>query len=400
MNIMVDVLNSFIFNNPTKIFFGVGKLKQLHTEPMPGEKALILTSTGNSYIKNGSLETLKSELNLVNIEFVHVANVEENPLKENCEEAARVARENNCDFIIALGGGAVLDSSVPVAVLATNNGNVWDYVDAGTGKNMVAPNKPLPIVTIATTSGTGSEINECAVINNLETNEKLGFGDKRCKPVLAVVDPIYMASVPPRYTAYQGFDALFHHVEAMISNRLNILSEAIALLCIEKIWRYLPMAVNDGNNIEARENIAFAATMSGMVMQLTRITAEHSIEHAISAYHRNVQHGAGLIMISKAFHQFFVKKHVADERYIKMARVMGYPDTNNPQDFINAMEKLKVDCGVNDLKMSDYGIVENEFETIAMASRSMQAPMYDSCPCELLDEDVVEILKKSILVAS
>ena len=115
------------------------------------------------------------------------------------------------------------------------------------------------------------------------------------------------------------------------------MSEAVALSAIENIWRYLPTAVKDGQNLEAREHVAYASTMSGITMQLTSTTAQHSMEHAMSAYHRNLQHGAGLIMISKEFAQFFIDKHAADERFIKMARVMGYPDSNDPQDFVKSL---------------------------------------------------------------
>lgn len=392
---MEDVNNSFIYNNPTKIFFGVGKLGMLHTEPLPGKKALLLTSSGKSYFKSGVFEKTIDELKLSAIDYVHLANVSENPLKENCEEAGRIARENKCDFILALGGGAVLDSAVPAAIMATNDGDLWDYVNGGTGKGLIAPNTPIPIITVATTSGTGSEINECAVISREDTKEKIGIADRRCKPVLAVVDPIYMTTVPPLYTALQGFDAFFHHSEVMMSKKCNIMSEMIALDSISRLFKYLPVAVKDGANIRAREQVAYAATMSGITMQLTRITAQHSIEHALSAYHRNLQHGAGLVLISVEYAKFFLKKHACDERYIKMARIMGYPETNDPGDYINALISLIEECGVSNLKMSDYGIAMKELDEIPQVARALQGGGFEVTPCELNDEDVIDILHHS-----
>lgn len=386
---------SFIFNNPTKIFFGVGKLGMLHTEPLPGKKALLLTSCGSSYKKNGCFDKTIEELKLAGVEYVHLANVVENPLKQNCEEAGKVARENDCDFIIALGGGAVLDSAVPVAIMATNDGDLWDYVNGGTGKGLNPPNKPLPIVTIATTSGTGSEINECAVISREDTCEKIGIGDRRCKPVLAVVDPKYMISVPPKYTALQGFDAFFHHAEAIMSTRCNIMSEMIALDSIKRLYKYLPIAVKNGTNLEAREQVAFAATMSGIVMQLTRITAQHSIEHAMSAIHRDLPHGAGLILISVEFANFFLQKEACDDRYIKMARVMGFKDTNKPSDYVIALRRMIKACGVDSLKMSEYGFTYDEIDRIPKMARSFGKGGFEVTPCELTDEDIVDIVKKS-----
>ena len=392
---MEQVLNSFIFNNPTKIFFGAGKLEMLHTEPLPGKKALLLTSAGSSYRKNGSFDKTIEELVKSGIEYVHLGNVHENPLKESCEEAGRFAKESGCDMIVALGGGAVLDSAVPAAIMATNDGDLWDYIDGGSGKGLIAPNQPLPIVTIATTSGTGSEINECAVISREDTKEKIGMSDRRCKPVLAIVDPIYMCSVPPIYTAYQGFDAFFHHAEVMMSTRCNMMSEMVALTAIGELWKYLPIAVEHGDDLDAREHVAFAATLGGISMQLTRITAQHSIEHAMSAYHRNIQHGAGLLMISDEFAKFFIERRVADERFIKMARVMGCENTCDPYDYLRALDMFKKKCGVSQLSMKEYGLKEDEFYPMAEAARVLQGGGYSVCPCELTDDDVVGILERS-----
>ena len=386
---------NFVFDNPTKLLFGTGKLSELHNEVLPGKKALLLTSAGKSYITNGSFDKTVEQLKLAGVEYVHLANVVENPLKENCEEAGKFAKENGCDFIVALGGGAVLDSSVPVSIMATNDGDLWDYVFGGTGKGKIAPNKPLPIVTIATSSGTGSEMNEWGVICKEDTDEKIGMGDRRCKPVIAVVDPTYMTTVPTKYTAFQGFDALFHNTEVMMSTSLNVMSEAIALSAIENIYKYLPKAVANGNDLEAREHVAYASTMAGITMQLTSTTAQHSMEHAMSAYHRNLQHGAGLIIISKEFAQFYVDKHACDERFIKMARVMGYPQSNNPQDFVTALVELQKACGVADLKMSDYGFEKSECMTLAKAARNLQGGLYAANPCETSDEDIAGIFERS-----
>ena len=385
----------FLFYNPTKLLFGKGKLGELHQQSLPGKKALLLTSSGQSIYKNGSFDKTVEELNKAGVDYVHFPKVVENPLKSICEEGGRFARENGCDFIVALGGGAVLDSAVPVSIMATNDGDLWDYVDGGSGKGMVAVNDPLPIVTIATSSGTGSEMNEFGVICKEETNEKIGMGDERCKPVIAIVDPLYMTTVPAKYTAYQGFDALFHNTEVMMSTGLNVMSEALALSAIENIYQYLPLAVKDGNNLEAREHVAYASTIAGITMQLTSTTAQHSMEHSMSAYHRNLPHGAGLILISKEFAQFFIDKHVADDRFIKMARVMGYPDSTDPQDFVRALVKLQADCGVDDLKMSDYGFQKDECMTLAKGARSMQGGLFAANPCETSDEDIAGIFERS-----
>lgn len=386
---------NFSFYNPTRILFGAGELNNLHKQTMPGKKALLLISNGKSTKVNGSLDRTIEQLEKAGIEYAIFDKIMENPYKSVIMEGAAFAKENTCDFILALGGGAVLDASVAIAAMATNPGDLWDYVFGGTGKAMPLKNPGLPIVTIATTSGTGSEINCWGVISNPDTNEKIGFGAPELTPVLAIVDPELMRTVPAKYTAYQGFDALFHNTEVMISNGVNILSEAIALSAIENITKYLPRAVRDGNDMEARERVAYGSTMAGITMQLTSTTAEHSMEHSMSAYHHNLPHGAGLIMISKAFYEFFIERHACDEQFIKMAKAMGIENADKPEDFITALVKLQEDCGVADLKMSDYGFKKEESMTLAQGARSMQGGLFLANPCEMTDEDCAGIFDKS-----
>ena len=386
---------NFSFYNPTRILFGAGELNNLHKQTMPGKKALLLISNGKSTKVNGSLDRTIEQLEKAGIEYAIFDKIMENPYRSVVMEGAAFAKENACDFILALGGGAVLDASVAIAAMATNPGDLWDYVFGGTGKAMPLKNPGLPIVTIATTSGTGSEINCWGVISNPDTNEKIGFGAPELTPVLAIVDPELMRTVPAKYTAYQGFDALFHNTEVMISNGVNILSEAIALSAIENITKYLPRAVRDGNDMEARERVAYGSTMAGISMQLTSTTAEHSMEHSMSAYHHNLPHGAGLIMISRAFYEFFIERHACDEQFIKMAKAMGIENADKPEDFITALVKLQEDCGVADLKMSDYGFKKEESMTLARGARSMQGGLFLANPCEMTDEDCAGIFDKS-----
>ena len=239
---------AFEFYNPTRIVFGSGKLNTLSEQTLPGKKALLLISNGKSTRINGSLDRVKEQLEKAGAAYAVFDKIMENPVKEVIMEGAAFARENGCDFILALGGGAVLDSSKAIAAMATNDGDLWDYVNGGTGKGQPLVNKPLPQVTITLTAGTGSEINNWGVISRNDTHEKIGFGGApELVPVLAVVDPELMKTVPSKYTAYQGFDALFHNTEVMMSNGVNILSETLALSAIENIAKYLPRAAADGN---------------------------------------------------------------------------------------------------------------------------------------------------------
>lgn len=387
---------SFNMYVPTRFIFGSGRLSELHEQKLPGKKAMIVISNGKSTKENGSLDRTIEELLKAGIESVVFDKVQANPLRSTVMEGAKTARDNGCDFIVALGGGSVMDASKAMAAMATNAGDVWDYISGGTGKGKAIVNAPLLVICITTTAGTGSEADQWGVITNDETNEKIGFGgDDRLFPVISVIDPELMKTVPPKFTAYQGFDALFYSTESYISKFASLMSDMYALTTIENAAEYLPRAVKDGSDMEAREHMAFANTLSGIVMTVSVTTAEHSIEHAMSAYHQELPHGAGLIMISKAFYEFFIEKHACDERFIDMAKAMGIKEADKPEDFITALVELQKICGVAELKMSDYGITPDEFDKIAANARKTLGGLFAANPCEMTHEDVAEVLKRS-----
>lgn len=387
---------SFHMYVPTRILFGEGQLNDLHNQQMPGKKALIVISNGKSAHTNGSLDRTKEELKQAGIQTVVFDRIMANPLKSTVMEGAACARENGCDFVVALGGGSVMDASKAIAAMATNDGDLWDYVSGGTGKGNSLIHEPLSIVAITTTAGTGSEVDQYGVISNEDTNEKIGFGGQDSLfPQIAIVDPELMQSVPPKFTAYQGFDALFHSVECYIAAPANLMSDMYALTAIENIGSYLARAVQNGNDKEARERVAFANTLSGVVMTISACTSEHSMEHAMSAYHQDLPHGAGLIMISKAYFTHFIEKHACDERFVRMAQALGKMDASKPMDFITALVKLQEDCGVADLKMSDYGIQPDEFMTLAQNARATMGGLFLCDRVPLSDEECAAIYEKS-----
>lgn len=387
---------SFQMYVPTRILFGCGMLNNLHKQQMPGKKALIVISNGKSTKENGSLDRTEEQLEKAGVEYVVFDGIMANPLKSTIDEGAKAAIDNGCDFIVALGGGSVMDASKAIATMATNDGDLWDYVFGGTGKGKLLKAAPLPIIAITTTAGTGSEVDQFGVITNDVTNEKIGYGgDDRLFPVIAIVDPELMKSVPPKFTAYQGFDALFHSTECYIANKASLISDMYAITSIKNIGKYLARAVKDGSDMEAREHMAFANTLSGVVMTLSSCTSEHSMEHAMSAYHQELPHGAGLIMISKEYYKFFIEKHVCDERFVDMAKALGMADAEKAGDFITALENIQKACGVDELKMSDYGISEDEVETLAENSRTTMGGLFESDPAPMTNEECAEIFRKS-----
>lgn len=387
---------SYNFFNPTRVLFGAGELNNLHKQAMPGKKAMVVISNGKSTRENGTLDRTLEQLRMAGVETALFDKVEANPLKSTVEAGAKFAKDNGCDFVVALGGGSVMDAAKIMAMYALQPGELWDYVAGSTGKMQPLVNPTLPVIAITTTAGTGSEVDQWGVVTNPETNEKIGCGGMDSLfPVLAVVDPELMLTVPPKFTAYQGFDALFHSVEGYISIVSSLMSDMVQLAAIENIGKYLPRAVKNGDDLEAREHVAFANTMSGYSMVVGSCTSEHSMEHAMSAYHQHLPHGAGLIMISKEYYTYFINKHCCDERFVRMAQALGKTDAKEPMDFITALVDLQKACGVADLKMSDYGIQKDECMTLAKNARATMGGLFACDPVQMTDEECAAIYEKS-----
>lgn len=381
---------------PTRVLFGSGSLNLLHEQSMPGKKALVVISNGKSTRTNGALDRTLEQLRIAGVETILFDKVGPNPLKATVEEGAKLAKNTGCDFVVALGGGSVMDAAKVMAMYALQPGDLWDYVAGATGKNQPLANPTLPVIAITTTAGTGSEVDQWGVVTNPESNEKIGCGGMDSLfPVLAVVDPDLMLTVPPKFTAYQGFDTLFHSTEGYISVASNLMSDMVELTAIENVGKYLPRAVNNGNDLEAREHMAFANTMSGYSMVVGSCTSEHAMEHAMSAYHQELPHGAGLIMISKEYYTHFINKHICDERFVRMAKALGKQDANDPMDFITALMQLQEACGVADLKLSDYGIRPDEFMTLARNARATMGGLFQCDRAPMSDEECAAIFEKS-----
>lgn len=386
---------NFNYHIPTKLLFGKGQLNNLHLEKLPGKKALIVISSGKSIRANGYLERLEKELSLAGVSYTVFDKILPNPIKSHVMEGAAIAKESGCDFVIGLGGGSSIDSAKSIAVMAANEGDYWDYIFGGSGKGLPVPNSPLPIVAITTTAGTGTEVDPWTVITKEDTEEKIGFGYEKTFPVLSVVDSELMLTVPPHLTAYQGFDALFHSTEGYINKTAYVMSDMYALKAIELIGRSLPTAVNNGRDETAREEVALANTLSGMVESTSGCTSEHSLEHALSAYHPSLPHGAGLIMISRAYYTHFAKAGCCDSRLIDMAKALGVKDAREPMDFVNALVKLQKACGVDELKMSDYGIEKEELTKYVDKAYETMGGLFEVDPAPLSREDCLLILKDS-----
>lgn len=381
---------NFNFYMPSRVIFGKGSLNNLHEQKFPGKKALIVAEVFMKEI--GYLKRLEEQLDKADISYILFDKIVPNPIKEHVMEGADIVKKEKCDFIIGMGGGSSIDSAKSIAIMSTNEGDFWDYMTRGTGKKKAIPNDPLPVIAISTTSGTGTEADPWMVITN--GKEKVGFGYDKTFPYLSIVDPELMKSIPPKLTAYQGFDALFHSAEGYINKIANEMSDLFALKSIELIGKSLAKAVANGEDEEARENVAMASTLAGIVQSVSDCTAEHSIEHGLSAYYPKLEHGAGLIAISREYYTLLAESHDCDEKMINMAKILGKKDASKPMDFVDALVELQKACGVDNIKLSDYGVKREDLPAIAQNSK-FTSGLYETDPHDFSDEDILRILEKS-----
>ncbi len=405
----------FSYYMPTRILFGCGKLNEIKTTPyLPGKKALVVIGASGAMRKYGHLERVLTCLKENGVKAVVYDKIQPNPVTEHIEDGAAVAKQNRCDFVLGLGGGSTLDSAKSIAVMAVNPGKYWDYIMRGSGGRKTPPNGALPIVAITTTAGTGTEADPWTVITKSDTNEKIGWGNDWTFPRLSIVDPELMFSVPAKTTAYTGMDAFFHSVETYLATVHQPASDHLALEAVSLITKYLPIAVKDGGNIEARTKLAWANTEAGICQSLSRCISHHSLEHAVSAYYPNVAHGAGLTMLSVSYFSFLAERNPA--RFGDLARAMG-EDVNASRNvsrassprfegetpstheqtmaFVAGLKKLIRNVGLEKERLADSGVKRSDLRTFAENSFYAMGTLFDITPVKLDMEDVLTIYENA-----
>jgi alcohol dehydrogenase len=384
---------NFSYFMPTRFFFGSGELSRLHERNLPGKKALVVTTAGGSAKKYGYLQKLTDQLDLAGVTYTLFDKILANPIVQHVAEGAALAKSTGCDFIIGLGGGSSIDSAKSIAVMATNDGEYWDYIGGGSGKGRPVTKAPLPVVAITTTAGTGTEADPWTVITNGE--EKIGFGIDGTFPVLSIIDPELMVSVPPHLTAYQGLDAFFHSSEGYINNIANPMSDIFALKSIALIGKSLPAAVKNGADIGAREDVALANTLGGLVESTSSCTSQHSMAHALSALRPEIPHGAALSMVCIEYFTFIANTGKRDQRLVDMARALGKKDASVPMDFIEALSNLLKACGADTLRMSDYDIAKDDLPAFAENTWETMGGLFDGEPIRMTIKDTLGIFERS-----
>lgn len=394
---------NFEYQNPTRIIFGAGNLSRLGEVVSEfGKKALIVTG-GGSIKRSGVFDRAVESLKAAGVEYAECSGVEPNPRITSVARGADIVRAEGCDVIVALGGGSVMDASKVISAAALYDGDPWDMILHGQ-ENVYVPTEALPVITVPTLAATGSETNCGAVITNEETTVKSFIQIPLLYPKAAIMDPELTVSVPTNQTAYGVCDLITHVTESYLNGIDNTpiqdrLTEGVILTAME--WG--PKAIADGNNVEARAQIMWAASVALIGWAQVGTNAPypvHMMEHTVSAYH-DITHAAGLSIINPAWMRFSAKSNTA--KYVQFAeRIFGLK-ANGPDDLDCALEGIdlfekflrSIDCPT---KFSELGIGDDLFEVYAKDTLKIVSDGKGNLPGRpfLSVADMVEIFKSAL----
>ncbi|GFO67782.1 NADH-dependent alcohol dehydrogenase [Geomonas limicola] len=389
--------------NPTRLVFGAGSLAKLgEIASKYGKKALIVTG-GNSVKRSGVFDRAMESLKAAGVSAVECSGIEPNPRITSVKRGADIARKENCDVVIALGGGSAMDASKVIAAAALYDGDPWNLIAHGQ-ENWAIPTQALPVITVPTLAATGSEMNCGAVISNDETKVKSFVSTECLFPKVALVDPELTLTVPKDQTAYGVCDIITHVTEGYFNGVdgtpiQDRFAEGVIINAIE--WG--KKAVADGTDLEARAQVQWASivALNGWVQAgVHMVPPVHMIEHALSAHH-DITHGAGLAIVNPAWMRFAAKSR--PERFAQFAqRVFGLtPDGKD--DLTLAMEGInayvlflkEIGCPTT---LAEVGIGDELFEQYAkdaaLVVHDEEGNLLGRPPMN--EKDIVEVLRTAL----
>lgn len=321
-----------------------------------GKKALIVTDPVIE--QTGYTAQCQQYLEKAGVAASIYADIDSEPTDVHVEEALKLCRQNQCDVIVALGGGSCLDTAKAVAVMANNEGYIGDYM----GGKKAIEHEPLPLICLPTTAGTGSEVTDVTVITNTSEEIKMMIKHPAFLPKVAVVDPNLSKTAPPKVTAATGIDALCHAVEAYISRRSQPLTDTLALAAIEKIINSIEKAYQNGADLKARDQMALAAMEAGAAFSNASVCLVHGMSRPIGAIF-HVPHGISNAMLLPAVLEFS-HKHCMD-RLADVGRLFD-KKLEQESDALAAdvaIQRIKALCrNLNIPNLNEYGIDEKQFE--------------------------------------
>lgn len=352
-----------------------------------GKKALIVTD--KVMIQLGNCAKVEAALKNQGVEYAIYSEIVGEPTDTMIENGLKLYKEEGCDFLVALGGGSPIDSMKAIGSLVINGGCISDYM----GK--VIDVEMPPMVAIPTTAGTGSEATQFTIITDTKKNIKMLLKGKVLMPSLAIIDPQFTMTAPPKITAATGLDALCHAVEAYTSRKAQTLSDTFAMSAVKRIFKYLPAAFKDGSNEEARVQMSVAALEDGIAFNNASVTIIHGMSRPIGALF-HVAHGLSNAMLLKECLTFALEG--AYDRFADLGRAVGVAvDTDSDKEasekFLAAVEAITKELETPTL--GEFGIDKDEFFKVIdkMAFDAMDSGSPQNTMREVTEDDVKQIYR-------
>ena len=382
-------MQKYNWNYPTTMSVGENRIKDLGgaCKNLNIKKPLLVTDKGlaEADIVKKALADLEKEGFSVQL----YSNVVGNPTGGNVEEGVASYKKNECDGVIAFGGGSGLDVGKAIAFMSGQNLSIWDFEDVGDNWTKANSEKIAPIIAVPTTAGTGSETGRASVILNEETGVKKIIFHPKFLPSIVILDPHLTVGLPAKITAATGMDALAHNLEAFCAPGFHPMADGIALEGMRLINKWLLIAVNDGNNIEARMNMLTAASMGSTAFQ-KGLGAIHSLSHPVNALN-NVHHG-----LSNAIFMPYVltfNKDVIEEKIVKICDYLEFK-VKSFDEFVNWTLKLREDLNIPH-KLSEV-IKEEDFDIERLSKMALEDPSTGGNPKKLSVEDMKVMYEHSM----
>jgi len=378
-------MENFITYNPTKLYFGKNILEKLPDEVQNlGKKALLITGKG-SVKKFGYLDQTQSLLEKSGVEIIHFENIKPNPTLKDAEKAVALAKEHQIDFVVALGGGSVIDTAKMVALAYANNQPIWDLM-----KHQVEPTKKVPLIAILTLAATGTEMNAAAVLQNHQTQEKIGYLNPLMYPQAAFLDPTFTLTVPKNQTINGIVDLIAHSLEAYFSGGDAPLSDRIVAGIINETRDFSPKLLSNLSDYDLRARMMWAATvaLNGTTMPGRATNGDwgtHDLAHHISLLW-DTPHGQTLSIIFPAWMK--AMKYQISDRLENLGKLITGKETT-ADETIAWFENFFARIGAP-LKMSEIGLQKQDKEKLlALWNKNKPGGMHIS----LTEEDYKNIIQ-------
>ncbi len=377
-------MSKFNFHLPVNLVFGKARILELGALSVPyGKKALLVTGQ-NSTKKTGLLDLSIKLLNEADIEVEVYDKVTQNPLTTTAIEGATLAREKDCDFIIGIGGGSIMDCAKAIAFLAVNEGDINEYIF---GK--IVSDKALPIILVPTTCGTGSEGNGFAVLTNAENKDKKSLRGSYLIPKVSIVDPDLMKTMPKSIFSQVAFDALCHLIEGATSNLSNYITKNLALEGIKLIRENIVAIYNGDDSDERYEAVTLASTYGGMVIYSAGVALPHALEHPISGL-TDIAHGRGLAAITPLIMKKTIEK--VPLKYTDVAKALGGGEASDCVRILKqVLEDIHLTCS-----LSDFGITSDQIEWLVENSFKVSEVSINNHPYRFSKEEIYNIFSECI----